>query len=156
MNAFENILRDHGSIFETLNDDAIARVAGLCEEGHYEAGHFIFRECDTDDDLFIVAAGKVAIGHNLGHDDDEDEIGRLDPGETLGEMSMFDGLPRSMDARAVTDTRVLRIRKHRLQELIHGDPSLGVRILENLARHISFRLRRTNWDRSLLKDATSQ
>ena len=153
MNTFWQSFVKKVALFEHLSNEQVGIVADFCEEILYREGQFVFRECDASDDLLIVTEGIVAMGHDLGMPGVEDEITCMHPGDVFGEMGLFDDLPRSMDARVRTDARLLRIRKVRWQALIGSDPALGLKLLENVARCISFRLRTTNWELVLVKAA---
>lgn len=151
---FDGEMLNRISIFENLDPMQIAKVANICEEESFKPGQFIFHESDMAEDMYIVAEGDVVFGHNLGTPREE-KLGRMGPGDAFGELSLFDGLPRSMDAWADVNTRLLRIRKSRWDQLIHTDTVLGVNILESLTRTVSLRLRKTNWDFVLIKGKTA-
>src|SRR5918912_2552172 len=58
----------------------------------------------------------------------------------LGELSLFDPGPRTATATAVTDTRLVRLRKQALRPWLTNRPEISEQLLRVLAR----RLRRTN------------
>lgn len=151
MNEYDGEMLNRIGIFADLDPMQIARVANITHAENYQPGQSIFKENDLAEDMYIVAEGAVVFGHNLDTPGEEEKIGRMTAGEAFGELSLFDGLPRSMDAKAEVETRLLRISKASWDGLIHGDTELGVHILENLAKTISFRLRKTNWDFELLR-----
>lgn len=138
-------------ILARLTMPQIETVGRACVSERYQAGQFIFRESDLSDDMYIVAEGAVELGHDLEDPARAETIGRVNPGETFGEMSLFDELPRSMDTRAATDCHVLRVSREAWQHLVEADPSLGIRLLGYMARETSFRLRMANWDLVLMK-----
>ena len=137
-------------LFERLDNEQLSRVASVCEPQNYAAGEFIFRECDLSEDFYIVTAGAIRLGHDLDQSGQAD-IGQADVGDTFGEMSLFDELPRSMDAQAAVASHVLRIGRGNWLWLVEHDPALGARLLDYMAKEISFRLRRANWDLVLLR-----
>jgi CRP-like cAMP-binding protein len=106
-------------------------------------GELVCREGDADPALFIIAKGSVSI---LKHDagDREKLLARLGPGQTLGEMALLDGQPRSANAVAAEDLVLLVFTRPELEKLVEAKPRLGVKLLWKLARFLSQRLRQTS------------
>lgn len=103
----------------------------------------VFREGDRDPSLFIIAQGAIVI---LKQDAGEHEklLARLGPGQTIGEMALLDGQPRSATARAAEDVVLLVITRAALDRVVEEKPRLGVKLLWKLARFLSQRLRQTS------------
>ena len=51
------------------------------------------------------------------------EIGRLGPGDVVGELSLIDGQVRSASVRAITDVRVLEIASDDFRTLVNTSPN---------------------------------
>lgn len=64
-------------------------------------------EGDTDTSLYIVESGKLLVCVRKGTQ--VIPLAYLDAGEYVGELSFFDGMPRSADIIAVEDSVVLKI-----------------------------------------------
>ncbi|KPH01509.1 hypothetical protein AEQ67_04395 [Pseudomonas sp. RIT-PI-q] len=75
---------------------------------HFGPGEYVFRQGDRPDGFYAVVQGAVK-GSTLLENGKEAILGVLEPGIWFGEASMIDGLPRSHDATALNDSRVLRI-----------------------------------------------
>ena len=107
------------------------------------AGEVIFHEGAPGEYMALVVRGRVRVLK-------EDSLGRrrrittIVGGKTLGEMSLVDSEPRSATAEADTDTVLLVLTRDSLARLIADYPGLGVKLLTNLARMLSQRLRRTS------------
>ena len=67
-------------------------------------------------------------------------IAVMGPSDMVGELSLFDPGPRTATATAVTDTRLVRLRKQALRPWLNNRPEIAEQLLRVLAR----RLRRTN------------
>jgi CRP/FNR family transcriptional regulator, cyclic AMP receptor protein len=108
-----------------------------------QRGESVFREGDRDPSLFVIAQGAIAI---LKNDAEEHEklLARLGPGQTIGEMALLDGEPRSATARAAEDVVLLVLTRGGLDRLVDEKPRLGVKLLWKLARLLSQRLRQTS------------
>jgi len=56
---------------------------------------------------------------------------------------MLDGAPRSATATVIEDAIVYSLSRRALDALARSDPSLATKLLVNLGRHLSARLRQT-------------
>jgi CRP-like cAMP-binding protein len=106
-------------------------------------GVYICHEGSEDNSMFIIAKGMVNILKE-GADKKQKVIANLGPGQTLGEMSLLDGEPRSANAVAASDLVLLTLSKPSLEMLIHEKPALAVKFVIKLARLMSQRLRMTS------------
>jgi CRP/FNR family cyclic AMP-dependent transcriptional regulator len=68
--------------------------------------------------------------------------GRLEAGSMVGELSFFDGEPRSAAIRALTPVVLAELTPDGFEDLITGHPDLGRRLLLDLGRILAGRLRR--------------
>jgi CRP-like cAMP-binding protein len=112
-----------------------ARVAG-----HHPAlrrGQLLFSEGDPSNHLFVVADGriKVLVSSSRG---EELILTVLGPGDTLGELSVLDGQPRSATAQALEDVQLVALPASALSELLGRAPELAVA----WARELSATVRR--------------
>ncbi len=121
----------------------IEAIAAHLQLRRRSKGEVVCREGDADPSLFIIAQGSVAI---MKHDAEEREklLAKLGPGQTLGEMALLDGQPRSATAVAADDLVLLVFTRAELDRLVESKPRLGVKLLWKLARFLSQRLRQTS------------
>ena len=99
----------------------------------YRAGEAIFRVGDVGDNMYVVVEGKVSIAAN------GKELELLGPGGVFGEIALIDNGPRSADALAVTDCRVVPIDESWFKFLVQQTPFFSLQIMRVMAD----RLRRT-------------
>jgi CRP/FNR family cyclic AMP-dependent transcriptional regulator len=66
------------------------------------------------------------------------------PGQTLGEMSLFDGEPRFASCVALERTRFAVLSREGMLRVLHDDPVLGNKIMLRLVQMLSARLRQTS------------
>ena len=71
-------------------------------------------------------------------------IAVLDPGQTVGEMSMIDGQPRFASCTAVDQSVLAVLTRENLARIILEQPILGAKILMELVMMLSQRLRQTS------------
>jgi len=124
-------------VFERVAGDDLAPLARIAEEEVFAAGSAITTEGEPGDALYIIVRGKVRISR------EGTVLAALGPGETLGEMSVFDGAPRSATGTALEETEVLRIGNEEFYEVLHEQ----VEIAEGVIRVLSDRIR--NLDREV-------
>jgi CRP/FNR family transcriptional regulator, cyclic AMP receptor protein len=86
-----------------------------------EKGEFLYRRGDQSYGLYAVLAGALAFG-SVGPDGKEALLAVLGPTAWIGEISLFDGLPRPHDASAVSRTLLLHVPENALQELLDSEP----------------------------------
>jgi CRP-like cAMP-binding protein len=127
-----------------LSGEELRRLAEVAEARAFEVEQAVFREGDDGHSLYIVLSGAVRISKMI-PGVGEEALAILERGKFFGEMSLIDGSPRSATAKAhVADTRVLRISKDRLDELLASASAGAIELLSILCRLLSGRLREIN------------
>ena len=86
-----------------------------------EKGQFLYRRGDRSYGLYAVLGGALAIG-TVGEDGKEALLAVLGPTAWIGEISLFDGLPRPNDVTAVSRTLLLHVPEPALQGLLDSTP----------------------------------
>jgi CRP/FNR family transcriptional regulator, cyclic AMP receptor protein len=101
-----------------------------------EKGQFLYRRGERSDGLYAVLGGALAIG-TIDADGKEALLAVLGPTAWIGEISLFDGLPRPNDVTAVSRTLLLHVPEPALQGLLDSTP----RYWRNFALLMTQRLR---------------
>jgi CRP/FNR family cyclic AMP-dependent transcriptional regulator len=86
-----------------------------------EKGQFLYRRGDRSYGLYAVLGGALAIG-TVGVDGKDALLAVLGPTAWVGEISLFDGLPRPNDVTAVSRTLLLHVPEPALQGLLDSTP----------------------------------
>lgn len=134
----DDVLRS-APLFATLDDEAAIALRRSMSEVSFEKAAVIFSEGDQGDRLYVILEGKVKLGH-ASPDGRENLLGVLGPGDMFGELSLFDPVPRTATATALTDCVVMGLGHADLDAWLSGRPALAKALLTALAQ----RLRRTN------------
>lgn len=100
----------------------------------YSDNEVVFKEGDKSESMYVIQSGKVRISKNTPAG--EVTIATLKSGEIFGEMALFDKMPRSANAIASGDARVLSIDKKKLFTTISRDPTLVFKIIEAMSHRI--------------------
>jgi CRP-like cAMP-binding protein len=103
----------------------------------YGANERIFTEGDLGTTMYIVQSGKIRLfrvteGQKRVH-------GTMEKGDFFGEMSILEGLPRTISAEAVDDAELIEINSMTFDKMIKGNIEIAIRML----RKLSIRLRET-------------
>jgi CRP/FNR family cyclic AMP-dependent transcriptional regulator len=125
-----DILRS-ARIFADLPDEALSRLTDACVRRTYRRGQYLMYQGDEGARLLVVASGlvKVVLTSEQGG---EVVLTTLGPGETLGELALLDGSPRSASVVAVEPTTVLTLSRETVLELLSRHPSVLDALLRSL------------------------
>jgi CRP-like cAMP-binding protein len=104
----------------------------------FSTGERIFAQGDLGTEMFIIQEGEVEIVKHIGGE--SHSLSRLEKGDFFGEMALLEALPRTADAVALTDVKVVAINGSRFDEMLRKNPEVAVRII----RKYSKRLREAN------------
>jgi CRP-like cAMP-binding protein len=103
----------------------------------YGANERIFTEGDLGTTMYIVQSGKIRLFRVI--DDQKRVHGTMEKGDFFGEMSILEGLPRTISAEAVEDAELIEINSMTFDKMIKGNIEIAIRML----RKLSIRLRET-------------
>lgn len=109
--------------FRDLPADAISEMVGMARLKRLEDGQRLHAQGDPPDGLYGVSKGGIRIS-NTGADGREALLTVLAPGNWFGEISLFDGRPRTHDAHAMGATELLFIPRRDFQQLLQRRPEL--------------------------------
>ena len=96
----------------------------------FAMGELIFAEGDIGKEMFGVISGAVEISR------DGRVIGRVEPGDTFGEMAIIDDAPRSLTAVAAEDSVIASIDSKMFLFLVHETPTFAIQVMRSLASRI--------------------
>ena len=129
-----------------LENFAPAEVRLLChfmDVYRAAAGVEIIREGEGGDFMLMIIEGQVEV---LKRDrwNTPQLIAAVEPGKTLGEMSMIDGEPRFATCVAIEPAMIAVLDRENLARIIVEQPMLGAKILMEVVLMLSQRLRATS------------
>jgi uncharacterized membrane protein len=128
----------HIPLFESLTPQDIDALSNRLEEIHYAEGQVIFKQGEQGSSLFIIDEGSVEISYGEGRG--RVALASLFNGQYFGELSLFDGAPRSATATATKASRLIRLDREDLVDFVNKNPSAALRIIAEMSE----RLRQTN------------
>jgi NTE family protein len=121
--------------FSYLGEDELIEIADSFTWLTALGGKTIIRQGDRSDDLYIVLSG--ALGAYISNDSGTERfLGRIGAGETVGEMALISGEPRSATVRCLRDAELLAITKKDWDAFARNHPSATLAIARLLAERL--------------------
>ena len=137
------------NLFADLSRDNIETLAKYARAYTVAKDATIFLEGQYAGFMCIIMKGRVKVLKDSGGGRSK-VIAEADAGNSLGEMSMIDGLPHSATAVAIEPVTVVTLTRADFTKIVAESPQLATKILWRFARLMSERLRHTS---SMLVDS---
>jgi len=122
-------------IFSNVGAESLSAIAAGAEVITLKKGEILFRQGDIPTGFYLVVDGqiKLAFAATRGA---EKVISRRGARESFGEAVLFAEKPYPVYAQALADTRLLRIRREPLFDLLARDPGVARRMLAGLSMRL--------------------
>ncbi|MEN6375946.1 MAG: cyclic nucleotide-binding domain-containing protein [Smithella sp.] len=152
------LLLQETDLFENLTLEQIKTLLGICRKVKFSENEIIMKEGDIGNSLYIILDGTVEVIKSLvlsdvSSDDNQETIKnkvftKIDEKShaIFGEIALLDECKRTATIRANTNCVLYEIKKDDFLQLVEKDCALGCKMLLNLARIISARLRKADED----------
>jgi len=140
-------LMTKSELFAGVDSTTLERLRESATEHRLRRGDKLFEENDVANDLYIVTSSRIAIA-NKSIDGRESVLALMERGDLFGEMSLFDGETRFATVTAARRTRLLRLDRHDLFELIDEQPAIAIGICQTLSRRMRDSLKRVEEGRT--------
>lgn len=107
-------------------------VAAVSRVRTFRRGQVVFTTGDPGDSLLVVLSGRVkVVARSV--DGDELTLAIVQPGSVFGELSVTDGGPRSADAEALEESRLLVVPREAVQDVCSRVPSVALALANSIA-----------------------
>ena len=83
-------------------------------------GEWLLHEGEPGDSIYVIISGRLRVVR--GTSSSQQVLAELGPGETVGEMALVTGEPRSAGVYAVRDTQLARLSKQAVERLLVQHP----------------------------------
>ena len=123
-------------IFQGLTDWELKIAAQFFQEERAEAGVFLCKEGETADRLFILEDGVVTLATQKG-----DSYELQTPGKIIGWSFLVSPNLYTATVNTLTSCTLLVMKSPDFYYLIHKEPKMGVKVMDNLARVVASRLK---------------
>lgn len=130
----------------TLLDDPDFVKAVPCEKVDYKMLDVILREDDEGQDVFLILDGQVQVCTHIATRGNplSPGLARLGKNDIFGELSMFDGEPRSAEVIALTDCTLVKFDGPSMISYLDLHPAKGYFILREIFMHLVMHMRQNN------------
>jgi pimeloyl-ACP methyl ester carboxylesterase/CRP-like cAMP-binding protein len=140
----------HSSIGKDLNKSQRTRLAAQLRSYKFDPGEQIISQNETGEEMFIVQGGTVEVWTDPNNPAEEDSqprrVATMIAGEMTGELGMLDQGLRTADLVAGPDgATVLGLNRKMLLALVEDDPELGSKVLWNISKAMSGKVRFILW-----------
>jgi len=117
-------------VFSDTPSHHLARIALLAKEVEADAGALLLRGTEKADAMYVVIEGELR-GERPGR-----STRSVGPGEAVGALAILDDAPIGLDVRVVRKSRLLRLTRRDLRDLLHDHPDLAVSLLRGMAARL--------------------
>lgn len=122
-------------LFAALPEDMLEQLRATAVERQLAKGELLFAQGDASSELYVVLEGRIAIS-TRSSDGRESMVAVLENGGLFGEIGLFDGGPRSAEARALSDTELIGISYDNVRSAIQERPEVLWAVVRLLAQRI--------------------
>jgi CRP/FNR family transcriptional regulator len=127
-------------LFMHLDDDQLARLAGVAQPRRMAAEQTLFLQDDATDAFYLLAEGRLKV-FKLLRDGRTATIRHVEPGQTFAEAALFhERYPAG--AETLEECLLYRFDKQQTLELLLGDARLAVGLLASMAELLGLLNRR--------------
>jgi CRP-like cAMP-binding protein len=127
-------------LFRGASAADLEALAQRLRERSLKKGHILFRAGEPGQEMFVVRRGTVVISKPVSGEV-EQVLARFTTGDFFGEMSLFDGSPRSATVQAETDVTLLVLHRQDLDRLTELNPAAAAAFFHALVLVFIERLR---------------
>lgn len=122
-------------LLQEMSPAELERLAHSCQLYHHLRGEEIFRVGQPCEEFHVVVTGQVKLYviSSAGH---EKVIELIAPGHTFAEALMFTGKPYIVNAQALSDAKVLTVKKAAVLDEIAHDSRFALRMLAGISRRL--------------------
>jgi signal transduction histidine kinase len=122
-------------LFAGLSPEELARVGDVATEVALEPGTVLMAEGDPGDALYLVLDGELAITKRS--DTGERALATVGPGAIQGEIAVLGGGVRRATVRALKPSRVLRVGRDDLFDVIADEPGIVRSLVQTVAGRLA-------------------
>jgi len=135
-------------LFRGCSDNGFQIIADNISKASFDINEFLFTEGSPRKCIYIIYQGEVELFKKTVYGE-EKRLTLFTKGDFLGEGSLMDDSPHSTSARTTLKTTALGL----TTDFLHEHGTIAVKVLSNIARIISRRMRHAN---SITANSASQ
>ena len=117
-------------LFASLSRRNLKRLAEHADLVSFNEREAVVEEGQPGGTFYVVLEGQAKVVRG------DRTIGRLQPGDFFGEISLLDGGPRTATVVAETPVSAIRIFKRSFDKVVSEEPAVAAQILSIVARRL--------------------
>lgn len=122
-------------LFSGLSRKQLLEFQAISRERSFGRGEWIFSDGDEGEGFFVILSGGVKI-FKLSPSGKEQILHLFGPGDSFGEVAVFEGGPFPANAQALQETQVLFFPRAAFRDLLKDHPELALKLLADLSRKL--------------------
>ena len=126
-------------LFADLNPSNTRKVLSVCLKITLKEGELLCSKGDVSNSMYILLSGKLGVKMK-----DSAPFITIESGNSIGEMGLFTGEPRSATVQALSDSALLCLRSSDINVLIRKEPLFGIKIMSKIIKILSDRVKADN------------
>jgi CRP/FNR family transcriptional regulator, cyclic AMP receptor protein len=128
-------LLDATELFSALPESARGKLRKRATVRTFERNELLFSQGDPSNEMFVIDEGRIAIATKA-PDGRESVVAVLEGGGLFGDFGLFDGAPRSADARALVESRLYVLDYESVREALEASPEALWVVIRLLVRRL--------------------
>ncbi len=134
--SYTHLLRNV-SLFAQIRDDELDALAVEFGLQSFRKGQILFRQGSSTNSLYIVKNGTIQVTA-FGQGGEITYVGAYGPDQYFGEFSLLDGLPRSGEAVALSNSDLLVLTRPSFFRFLENHPTFAIKLLVTVSRRMRF------------------
>lgn len=122
-------------LFGGLSREELLRFREIAQEKSFGRAEWIFSEGDEGEGFYVILEGRVKI-FKLSPSGKEQILHLFGPGDSFGEVAVFEGGSFPANAQALQDTRALFFPRAAFRALLRNHPDFALKLLADLSRKL--------------------
>ncbi len=131
-------------IFNHLELEELSKIEDLIHAKTLKKGEILFIPKDKLNTLYILRSGQIKT-YYLAENAKEHLLSILNPGDFIGEFSLFVDEESATFAQAINDCEVCIIKKEDMQQLLIAYPNIAIKIITELSNRLVNRDKQASW-----------
>lgn len=131
-------------LFSRMNPEEVKLVARHMNVVELQPGQVLFQEYEQGNFMCFIESGRLEVLKQLGASQQEVLITTLGRGQSIGEMSVIEDMPRSATIRARDGARLYILSQAAFDLILNRHTNIGIKLLKGIAVLLSNNLRKTS------------
>jgi NTE family protein len=131
-----NLKQILSDFFSQLPEQEVDKIISKVSLHHLESGEVLFREGEQGDILYFLISGRLqaVVGFES---DNPKSVGEISRGESVGEMALLTGKPRTATVLAKRDCHLAKLHKNDFEFIISQHPEIVKDISKLIIRRMT-------------------